>query len=194
MSRSSVDLRRRRFLTRSTAVVGGVGCVCAAIPFVSAWQPSAKAQTAGAPVTVKINKLDPGQMIRVAWRGKPIWVVRRTQAMLSTLEGLSEQLVDPQSLEPQQPDWARNTYRSRRPEIFVAVGLCTHLGCSPTYIADDFSAQVSGVDAGFFCPCHGSPFDMAGRVFKHVPASLNLVIPPYYFADEQTLVIGKEEA
>ena len=193
MSNAPVNSSRRRFLTATTAVVGGAGCVFAAVPFIASWNPSAKAKAAGAPVEVDISKLDPGQLIRAEWRGKPVWVVRRTQATLDELKTIEDQLRDPQSEEPQQPGFAQNPHRSMKPEIFVAVGLCTHLGCSPTYLPDNFGEQVKGVKSGFFCPCHGSKFDLAGRVFSGVPAPLNLVIPPYTFLDDTTILVGAED-
>ncbi|EEY73559.1 ubiquinol-cytochrome C reductase iron-sulfur subunit [Grimontia hollisae CIP 101886] len=193
MSNAPVNSGRRRFLTLSTAVVGGVGAAAVAVPFIKSWNPSAKAKAAGAPVEVDISKIEEGQLIRVIWQGKPVWVVRRGKQMLETLNEIGDQLRDPDSLEPQQPEYAGNTYRSVKPEIFVAVGLCTHLGCSPTYLPDSFSEQVEGVAAGFFCPCHGSKFDMAGRVFKSVPAPLNLVVPPYTYLNDHRILVGADE-
>lgn len=193
MSNAPVSNGRRRFLTATTSVVGGLGAVAVAVPFIKSWNPSAKAKAAGAPVEVDISKLEDGQMVRVEWRGKPVWVVRRSDAILSELGGHDGQLRDPASDEPQQPEYAQNQFRSVKPEIFLAVGICTHLGCSPTYLPDSFSEQVSGVSAGFFCPCHGSKFDMAGRVFAGVPAPLNLVVPPHTFLDDNTILVGADE-
>lgn len=193
MSNAPVNSGRRRFLTLSTAVVGGVGAAAVAVPFIKSWNPSAKAKAAGAPVEVDISKIEEGQLIRVIWQGKPVWVVRRGEQMLAALNEIGDQLRDPDSLEPQQPEYAGNTYRSVKPEIFVAVGLCTHLGCSPTYLPDSFGEQVEGVSAGFFCPCHGSKFDMAGRVFKSVPAPLNLVVPPYTYLNDNRILVGADE-
>ncbi|QIZ77873.1 ubiquinol-cytochrome c reductase iron-sulfur subunit [Ferrimonas lipolytica] len=193
MSNAPVDTGRRRFLTLTTAVVGGVGAVATAVPFVKSWNPSAKAKAAGAPVEVNIGKVEPGQMLRVEWRGKPVWVVRRTPAVLQQLSELDDQLRDPKSLEPQQPTYAANPTRSIKDEFFIAVGLCTHLGCSPTYLPDSFQEKVEGVPSGFFCPCHGSKFDMAGRVFAGVPAPLNLVVPPHQYTSDSTVVIGVDE-
>ncbi|KLV06367.1 MULTISPECIES: ubiquinol-cytochrome c reductase iron-sulfur subunit [Photobacterium] len=192
MSNAPVSNGRRRFLTATTSVVGGLGAVAVAVPFIKSWNPSAKAKAAGAPVEVDISKLEVGQMVRVEWRGKPVWVVRRSDAILKELGGHDGQLRDPSSEEPQQPMYAQNEYRSVKPEIFIAVGICTHLGCSPTYLPDSFSEQVSGVSAGFFCPCHGSKFDMAGRVFAGVPAPLNLVVPPHTFLDDNTILVGED--
>lgn len=191
MSNAPVNTGRRRFLTAATAVIGGAGAVAVAVPFIKSWNPSAKAKAAGAPVEVNVSKLEPGQLIRVEWRGKPVWVVRRTDEIISGLPALDEQLRDPNSDEPQQPDYAKNAARAIKPEYFVAVGLCTHLGCSPTYMPDSFGEQVEGVSSGFFCPCHGSKFDMAGRVFSGVPAPLNLVIPPHYYIDDDRILIGQ---
>lgn len=190
MSNAPVSNGRRRFLTVATSVVGGVGVVGATVPFIASWNPSAKAKSAGAPVELDFSKLEPGQLIRVKWRGKPVWVISRTPNMLSKLDGFTDQLQDPNSEEPQQPAFAKNVYRSLKKEVFIAVGICTHLGCSPTFLADTFAEQVEGMDSGFFCPCHGSTFDMAGRVFSGVPAPLNLEIPPYHFINDTTVMIG----
>jgi ubiquinol-cytochrome c reductase iron-sulfur subunit len=193
MSNAPVDNSRRRFLTIATAVVGGVGAVGAAVPFIASWKPSERAKAAGAPVEVDISKLEPGQLIRVEWRGKPVWVVNRTPKMLEQLKAHEDQLRDPASEEPQQPDSSKNGFRSQRDEIFVAVGICTHLGCSPTFLQGAFGEKVEGTEDGFFCPCHGSKFDMAGRVFQNVPAPTNLEIPPYSFIDDTTIIVGVEE-
>jgi len=193
MSKAPVDNGRRRFLTIATSVVGGAGAVAAAVPFIASWNPSAKAKAAGAPVEADISKLEPGQLIRVEWRGKPVWIVSRPQKILEELPTHDDQLRDPDSAEPQQPAYATNGYRSIKPELFVAVGICTHLGCSPSYLPDSFGEQVNGVEAGFFCPCHGSKFDMAGRVFQGVPAPLNLMVPPYMFVSNTTVLIGVDE-
>ena len=193
MSNAPVDNSRRRFLTIATSVVGGVGAAGAAVPFIASWNPSERAKSAGAPVEVDISKLEPGQLIRVEWRGKPVWVIYRTPKMLEQMKAHEGQLRDPQSEEPQQLDSAKNEYRSKRPEIFVAVGICTHLGCSPSFFNGGFGEFVEGTESGFFCPCHGSKFDMAGRVFQAVPAPLNLEIPPYTFIDDTTILVGEEE-
>ena len=195
MSNAPVDHGRRRFLTIATSVVGGVGAIGAAVPFIASWNPSEKAKQAGAPVTANISKLEPGQLIRVEWRGKPVWVVKRTPEMLKTLAAVEGQLRDTGSDDDkQQPEYAKNQHRSKKPEIFVAVGICTHLGCSPTYKMADFDAHVEGIASGFFCPCHGSTYDMAGRVFQGVPAPRNLMIPPYMFQENDTvLLIGADE-
>lgn len=193
MSNAPLNQGRRRFLTATTAVVGGLGAVAVAVPFIKSWNPSAKAKATGAPVEVEISKLEEGQMVRVEWRGKPVWVVRRSEAVVEGLKSHENQLRDPNSDELQQPNYAQNPYRSIKPEYFIAVGICTHLGCSPTYLPDSFSEQVQGVKSGFFCPCHGSKFDMAGRVFQAVPAPLNLVIPPHMYLSDTRIVIGLDE-
>jgi ubiquinol-cytochrome c reductase iron-sulfur subunit len=194
MSNAPVDNSRRRFLTAATTVVGGAGAVAVAVPFIASWNPSARAKSAGAPVEVDITKLEPGQLIRVEWRGKPVWVVYRTPEMLEQLGQIDDKLLDPTSSEEkQQPSYAKNTFRSSREEILVAVGICTHLGCSPTYFSEGYEEFVEGVNSGFFCPCHGSKFDLSGRVFSGVPAGLNLQIPPYYYIDDTTILIGEDE-
>ena len=193
MSGDNTNTGRRRFLTAATTVVGAVGVGFVLVPFVSSMQPSAKARAAGAPVRADISKLEPGQMIRVKWRGKPVWLVRRTDEMLESLATLVPELRDPDSVEPMQPEYAQNEFRSIRPEILVTVGICTHLGCSPTYRPDVGAADM-GADwlGGFFCPCHGSRFDLAGRVYKGVPAPLNLEIPPHRYLSDNELVIGED--
>lgn len=193
MSNAPVDNGRRRFLTMATSAVGAVGAVGAAVPFIASWNPSAKAKAAGAPVEADISKLEPGQLLRVEWRGKPVWVVRRTQAILDGLPKHNNLLRDPSSAEPQQPDYITGDARSIKPEYFVAVGICTHLGCSPTYMATGFEEQVEGVESGFICPCHGSKFDLSGRVFVNVPAPTNLEIPPHKYLDDTTIMIGVSE-
>ena len=193
MSNAPVNSGRRKFLTLTTGVVGGIGAAAVAVPFVKSWSPSEKAKAAGAPVSVDISKIQPGQLIRVEWRGKPVWVVSRTQKVIEELTTLDSKLRDPESKEPQQPEYAKNAGRSLKPDLFLAVGICTHLGCSPTYLPDSFNEQVEGVESGFFCPCHGSKFDMAGRVFQNVPAPLNLVIPPHYYVDETNILIGVDK-
>jgi ubiquinol-cytochrome c reductase iron-sulfur subunit len=190
MSNVPVNNGRRRFLTAATAVVGGVGVVGVAVPFIGSWNPSARAKAAGAPVEVNVGKIEPGQLIRAEWRGKPIYVVRRTDAIVNNLAKHDDQLRDPKSETAQQPSYATNAYRSIKPEFMVALGVCTHLGCAPTPHVGDFEQFVEGVSDGFFCPCHGSKFDMAGRVFQGVPAPLNLVVPEHSFTDENTLLVG----
>jgi ubiquinol-cytochrome c reductase iron-sulfur subunit len=193
MSGNEVNPSRRRFLTAATTVIGGVGVGFALVPFISSMEPSARARAAGAPVRADISKIEAGQMIRVKWRGKPVWVVNRTKEMLDALPSLDDELRDPHSEEPQQPENCKNEYRSIKPEYLVLIGICTHLGCSPTYRPDVAPADL-GKDwkGGFFCPCHGSRFDLAGRVFKGVPAPLNLVVPPYRYLSATELLIGDE--
>ena len=188
-----VDNEKRRFLTKTASVVGAVGAGFLAVPFAASMRPSAKAEAMGAPVEVDIEKLEPGQRVVVLWRGKPVWVVRRTPEALASLVELDGVLLDPGSDQSEQPTSSKNEARAIKPEIFVAVGVCTHLGCSPVYRPDVAPADL-GPDwkGGFFCPCHGSKFDMAGRVYKGVPAPVNLEIPPYYFASESRIVVGLE--
>ncbi|MBI2397670.1 MAG: ubiquinol-cytochrome c reductase iron-sulfur subunit [Xanthomonadales bacterium] len=192
MAEQGVNHGRRRFLTATTAVVGGVGGVFAAVPFIKAWQPSARAQTAGAPVVADISKLEVGARVIQQWRGQPVWIVRRTPQVVETLSSLDTRLRDPNSENlDQQPEYARNATRSRRPDVAVIVGICTHLGCSPTFFPEmqpqPFDSEWKG---GFYCPCHNSRFDMAGRVFQNVPAPANLRVPPHYFIDDNTILIG----
>jgi ubiquinol-cytochrome c reductase iron-sulfur subunit len=190
MSDVPVNNYRRRFLTAATAVVGGAGVVGAAVPFIASWNPSSRAKAAGAPVEVNVSKIQPGQLIRAEWRGKPVYVVRRTESTINELAAHDDQLRDPKSETAQQPQYATNPYRSIKPEFLVALGVCTHLGCAPTHHSGDFEQFVEGVPNGFFCPCHGSKFDMAGRVFQGVPAPLNLVVPEHSFLNDDTLLIG----
>ena len=195
MSDGEVNAGRRRFLIGATSVVGGVGVIGAAVPFVASWNPSAKAKAAGAPVKASIGKLEPGQRMTVEWRGKPVWVIRRTQEMLDNIEKLSaEELRDPDSSVPQQPEYIKGVFRATKPEFAIIVGICTHLGCSPQFVPEvkpqEFDENWVG---GFFCPCHGSRFDLAGRVFQGVPAPKNLEIPPYRYLDDETVVIGEDE-
>lgn len=184
-----VDEARRKFLQTATGVIGGVGAVCALTPFVSSWLPSAKAEALGAPVEVDLSTLEPGQQVTVEWRGKPVWIIRRTVAMLKSLETDRAMLRDPDSLVDQQPEYAQNAHRSIKPEYLVLVGICTHLGCSPKY-TPEVNALGPHWPGGFLCPCHGSTFDLAGRVFKGVPAPINLEVPPYRFIKEHVIVIG----
>lgn len=194
MSTDGVDLTRRHFLTVATSVVGGVGVVAAAVPFVASMQPSARARAAGAPVEVDISKIEPGGIAKVEWRGRAIAIVRRTEAMQERTVALGEAILrDPESLEPQQPEYATNELRSLKPDIFVVVSNCTHLGCSPTFRPEVAPSDLgSDWHGGFFCPCHGSKFDLAGRVYKSVPAPLNLLVPPHRYLNENTLLIGED--
>lgn len=174
---------RRRFIQGSACVLGGVGTLCALKPFVSSWMPSALALEAAKPVLVDISDLAPGQQLIIEWQGKPVWIIRRTHEMLASLSADETALRDPDSRVDQQPAYARNVYRSIKPEYLVLVGLCTHLGCSPRY--------QSQSPAGFYCPCHGSRFDASGRVFKAMPAPINLQVPPYRYASDTSLIIGE---
>jgi len=186
-----LDLSRRHFLGVATAVTGGVGAVMAAIPFLASWKPSARAQALGAPVEVDIGKLEPGALLKVEWRGKPVWVLRRTDAMLEGVRESDSEVRDPHSEQPQQPEYARNEYRSIKAEYLVVVGSCTHLGCSPI---ERFEVGSLGADwyGGFYCPCHGSKFDLAGRVFQGVPAPLNLLVPPHRYLSDSAILIGSD--
>lgn len=182
---------RRRFLSAATVFLASAGGIVISVPFVKSWQPSARAKVAGAPVEVGIDKLEPGRMITVKWRGKPVWILRRTETNLQTLVESDhlEKLRDPRSTVDNQPGYARNEYRSLRPDVFVTIGICTHLGCVPTYLS---SGDGSDDKALYFCPCHGSKFDLAGRVFKNVPAPTNLVVPPHRYTDDGLLMIGED--
>ena len=193
-----VNTQRRYFLIGATATVGGVGLVGAAVPFVQAWLPSAKARALGAPIRVDIGKLKPGEILGPipAWRGQPVFIIHRGDTSLESLQEGVDGLADPDSENlSMQPEYARNTWRSRRPEIGVYLGLCTHLGCSPKYYGEvrpqAFDANWQG---GFFCPCHGSRFDLAGRVVKSVPAPDNLPVPPHFFESDNVIVVGMDEA
>ncbi|HSJ49589.1 MAG TPA: ubiquinol-cytochrome c reductase iron-sulfur subunit [Gammaproteobacteria bacterium] len=194
MSTQGADPSRRRFLTAATTVVGAVGAAFVAVPFVTSMLPSDKAKAAGAPVEADISKLEPGQMIRVQWRGKPVWVVSRTPAMVEALPGLDDRLRDPDSSESEQPAYASNALRSIKPEYLVLVGICTHLGCSPSFRPEVAPADL-GPDwkGGFFCPCHGSTFDLAGRVYRGVPAPTNLVVPPHRYISDTVILVGEDE-
>ncbi|WP_111497292.1 MULTISPECIES: ubiquinol-cytochrome c reductase iron-sulfur subunit [Marinobacter] len=192
MNNGDVSRSRRRFLIGATSAVGGIGVVGAAVPFVASWNPSAKAEAAGAPVSVNIAKLEPGQQVTVEWRGKPVWIVRRTDEMLESIEKLNDRVKDPESTQAsQQPSYIESVYRSLKPDIAVLVGICTHLGCVPSYRPEVAPADL-GDDwlGGFFCPCHGSHYDLAGRVYSSQPAPLNLEVPPYRYDSDNTLTVG----
>lgn len=194
MSSDGVNRGRRRFLTLTTTAVGAVGAGFLAVPFIESWKPSAQARAAGAPVEVDISKIEKGQMLRTEWRGKPIWVVRRTDNMVETLPELEERLLDPDSENAnQQPPYCQNTHRSIKPEYLVAVGICTHLGCSPLY-SPEVEPKPYDPDwkGGFFCPCHNSMYDLAGRVYKGVPAPANLQVPPYRYLDNDRILVGED--
>ncbi len=192
MSGQEIDLKKRRFLTQATSVVGAVGVGFVAWPFLSTWSPSAAAKAAGAPVDVDISKLEPGQLVRVLWRKKPVWIFRRDDQIISDLKSLESDLADPNNEQQQQPEYAKNPTRSIKPEIAVIIGVCTHLGCSPTYRPEVGAADLGGDSwkGGFYCPCHGSKFDLAGRVYAGVPAPTNLVVPPYHFVNDSLIRVG----
>jgi ubiquinol-cytochrome c reductase iron-sulfur subunit len=180
--------QRRKLLLGATAAIGAVGATALAVPFVASWFPSERAKAAGAPVDVDIAAIEPGMLLRAEWRGQPVWVVRRTPEMLATLEAVKPRLADPDSRSAQQPAYAANATRSIKPEMLVLVGICTHLGCSPT----DRLQPTEGWVGGFYCPCHGSVFDLAGRVFAGMPAPTNLVVPPYMYLNDTRLRIGED--
>ena len=190
-----VDKGRRRFLTGVTGAVGVAGGIVAATPFVLSMTPSEKARAAGAPVEIDISKLKPGQMVKEIWRGNPVWVVSRTPEMLESLTVVEGELQDPNSERSIQPQFAQNEYRSKKTEILVLVGICTHLGCSPVekFAVGPASGISDDWQGGFFCPCHGSKFDMSGRVYKNVPAPDNMVVPPYKYVNDTLILVGELE-
>jgi ubiquinol-cytochrome c reductase iron-sulfur subunit len=186
--------KTRRSLVVATSVAGGIASVGAAVPFVVSMLPSERAKAAGAPVEVDLSKIGPGQMEIVEWRGKPVWVIRRTKEMLASLKGAEARLTDPGSKSSEQPEYAENEFRSKEAELMVMEGVCTHLGCSPQLRSAEAKAEMGGDWAGgFYCPCHGSKFDYAGRVFRGAPAPTNLKVPPYTIVSETKLVIGEDE-
>jgi len=188
-------MRRRKLLLAVTQGVGAVGMVATAIPFIKSMEPSEAAKAAGAPVETDVSRVDPGKLLTIEWRGRPIWIVHRTKEMLRVLNKHDNLLADPRSEQPQQPPYAANPTRSIKPDFLVMVGVCTHLGCIPVYRPEPGAADLSPEwPGGFYCPCHGSKFDLAGRVFKNVPAPLNLEVPPYTYLSETRLLIGEEKA
>lgn len=193
MDNKKINQGRRRFLTLATAGAGAVATAGVAVPFLASFFPSEKAKAAGAPVELDISKVEAGQMMTAEWQGKPIWVLNRTEAQQKEVPALNGEMADPTSEVEHQPEYCKNELRSIKPNIFVAIGICTHLGCSPTYRPDlapaDLGAEWKG---GFFCPCHGSKFDLAGRVYKGVPAPTNLVIPPYKYLTDATILVGED--
>ncbi|MEE9303318.1 MAG: ubiquinol-cytochrome c reductase iron-sulfur subunit [Thiotrichaceae bacterium] len=197
MENSEVDKGRRRFLIGATSVVGAVGTAAAAAPFLISWNPSERAKAAGAPVEINLSKVQEGQLVRVIWRKKPVWIVNRTQQMLDDLSSVENLLRDPASAVEQQPAYAQNSARTRegKEKYLVLIGICTHLGCSPTFRPELGAPDLGGKDwkGGWYCPCHGSRFDMAGRVYKNVPAPTNLEVPVYSFKDDNTVIIGLDE-
>ncbi len=194
MANSGVDTRRRRFLIGATSVVGAAGAGAIAVPFLNSWSPSARALAAGAPVEINISKVGDGQLIREIWRGKPVWIVKRTEEMLKDLPSNDSKLKDPNSeVVSQQPEYTKNSNRSRKPEYLILVGICTHLGCSPTYRPELSPADLGvGWKGGWYCPCHGSRFDLAGRVLKGSPAGTNLVVPPHYYKTDEVVLVGED--
>jgi ubiquinol-cytochrome c reductase iron-sulfur subunit len=195
MSKEGVDTGRRRFLTLATSGVGAVGVGAVVWPFLASLRPSERAKALGAPVIADISKLEAGQLVTFPWRGKPVWVVKRTPEMVESLAKVAGDLRDPESKEEQQPEYAKNATRSIKPDVLVMVGSCTHLGCSPTFRPDHPAPEVApNWQGGFYCPCHGSKFDLAGRVYKGVPAPTNLVVPPHRFDGDTTVVIGEDQA
>lgn len=187
----AIDEDRRRFLLKTTGLVGGLGALCALTPFAVSLLPSSKTAAKAGPVEVDIGHLNPGEQMTVAWRGQPVWIIRRTAEEIKALNQPNPYLRDPNSLAEQQPDYAKNDYRSVNPEYLVLIGICTHLGCTPKYkpSMDNLGKNWPG---GFICPCHGSRFDLAGRVYKSMPAPLNLEVPPYRFINEKLILIGDE--
>ncbi len=188
-----VDCGRRRLIV-ATAAVGGAGAVTAVVPFVSSMLPSERAKAAGAPVEVDVSNLAPGQMITVEWRGKPVWIINRSQEMLDTLAKLDDAVADPKSDSKQQPAYCKNPTRSIKPNLMVAIGICTHLGCSPTSKFKKGAEEGMPADwqGGFLCPCHGSTFDFAGRVYRNKPAPSNLVVPPHTYLSDTRILIGED--
>jgi ubiquinol-cytochrome c reductase iron-sulfur subunit len=194
MSSDSIDMGRRQFLTGTATVLGGVGASVAAIPFVSSFQPSARAKALGAPVEANIDQIEPGQRVTYKWRGKPVWIIRRTEEQLKALEESTDVLADPESTMSTQPVFAENSWRSLNREYLVLVGICTHLGCSPSFrpLSSD---EIMGADwqGGFYCPCHGSKFDLSGRVYAGVPAPTNMEVPPHKYLTDTRILIGESE-
>lgn len=194
MDNKEINQCRRRFLTLATAGAGGVAAVGVAAPFLASWFPSEKAKAAGAPIEVDISKIEAGQLMTVEWQGKPIWVLNRTEAQQKSIPAQDGEMADPSSDVDHQPEYCKNELRSIKDNIFVVIGICTHLGCSPTFRPDvapaDLGASWKG---GFFCPCHGSKFDLAGRVFKGVPAPTNLIVPPYKYLTDATILVGDDK-
>ncbi len=192
MSSENVNHKRRRVLSYATVAVAAFGAGFLGVPFVKSWMPSQRAKSAGAPVEVDLSKLSPGELLRVEWQGKPVWVLNRTEAMLERLQtSPPDALVDPTSKSDQQPPYAQNEFRSIKPEYLILVGICTHLGCSPTFRPEVAPADLGPAwRGGFFCACHGSRFDLAGRVFKNLPAPINLLVPDHYYKTENSVIVG----
>lgn len=189
--KDEIDQKRRCFLRRATTAVGGIGLAAASVPFFQYWMPSADTEAAAAPMKIDISNVKPREQFTVPWRGMPVWVIRRDQEMLDTLSKLDPTLRDPLSEQDQQPAYCKNINRSIKPEFFVAIGICTHLGCVPTYRPDTASVDPNWL-GGFYCPCHGSKYDLAGRVYKDVPAPLNLKIPRHMYVSDTEILIGQD--
>lgn len=193
---SSPSGGKRRFLLAATSVVGGIGAVAVAVPFVRSMTPSARAKAAGAPVEVDISKVEPGMMITVEWRGQPVWIVHRTAEMLANIPKMNDRVADPESSQPLQPAYVGKETRSIKPDYLVLVGICSHLGCSPTEKLKIGADSGLGDEwlGGFYCPCHGSKFDVSGRVLKGMPAPVNLKVPPYTFLSDTRILIGQDKS
>ncbi len=189
--KDEIDQKRRCFLRRATTTVGGIGLAAAAVPFVSYWLPSADTEAASAPIRIDISQLKPREQLTVPWRGMPIWIIQRDPQMMDTLAKIAPKLRDPLSETDQQPQYCKNIHRSIKPEILVSIGICTHLGCVPTYRPDVASVSPDWL-GGFYCPCHGSKYDLAGRVFQDVPAPLNLKIPRHMYSSATEITIGQD--
>lgn len=194
MDNKEINQGRRRFLSVATAGAGAVAAAGVATPLVASWFPSERAKAAGVSIEVDVSKIESGQLTVVEWRGKPIFVLNRTEQQVKDLSSLDGQMVDPSSELEQQPEYCKNPIRSIKPNVWVGIGICTHLGCSPSYRPDVGAADLGGSNwkGGFFCPCHGSKFDLAGRVYKGVPAPSNLVIPPYKYLNDNVILVGED--
>ena len=190
--KDEIDKKRRCFLRAATTAVGGVGLAAAAVPFFSYWMPSADTEAAAAPMKIDISALKPREQLTVPWRGMPIWIISRDAEMMDTLDKSTNLLRDPLSEHDQQPDYCKNTHRSIKPQIFIAIGICTHLGCVPTYRPDAGSVSPDWL-GGFYCPCHGSRYDLAGRVYQNVPAPLNLKIPRHMYLSDTEIMVGEDK-
>lgn len=190
--KDEIDKKRRCFLRAATTAFGGIGLAAASVPFLSYWMPSADTEAASAPINVNIGALKPREQLTVPWRGMPIWIIARDEEMLSTLPKLDNTLRDPLSEQDQQPAYCKNTHRSIKPQILITIGICTHLGCVPTYRPDVGSISPDWL-GGFYCPCHGSKYDLAGRVYQNVPAPLNLKIPRHMYVSDTEIVIGEDQ-
>jgi ubiquinol-cytochrome c reductase iron-sulfur subunit len=195
MAESAPDGGKRRFLLVASGVGGGVAVAATAVPFLASMLPSARARAAGAPVEADVSRVEPGMMIRSEWRGQPVFIVHRTPEMLEDIKKMDARVADPNSDASVQPEYAKNEYRSRKPEYLILIGICTHLGCSPSSKLQTGIESGLGADwlGGFYCPCHGSKFDLAGRVFRDVPAPTNLKVPPYKFLSDTRLLIGDDK-